>query len=72
VVLVAEMKNTRFSKQAVLDALDARMKQLEKDHRFNRGQGYAVVEKRSFRDVIAFGQYDALRDMMETIEGGYL
>jgi hypothetical protein len=62
----------RFSKQAVLDLLEERMKYLEQAHRFHRGQGYAAVEDKPFKSVLAFGQYDALRDLMEDIEGGYL
>ena len=66
------MKDRRFSKAAVLDACEARMKALETEHRFHRGQGYAAVENRPFKTVLAFGEYSAMRDLVEMIDGGYL
>lgn len=63
-------KQGRFSKTAMLNHIDDRMKRLERENGFHHGQGWAVVNGKSHETIIAFGQYDALRDLMSDIEDG--
>lgn len=56
---------TRFSRNTVLERLDERIAQLEKEHGFKQGWGYACVEGRPTAVIVDFGRYEELLDLRE-------
>lgn len=57
----------RFNKMNVTAFIDRQMKSLEHDYGFKEGQGWSVVEGKDTETIVAFGQYDAYRTMLEEI-----
>jgi hypothetical protein len=55
----------RFSRNLVLTALQERMETLERIHGFKHGDGWAVVKNEPHETIVAFGRYDAFRDLLE-------
>lgn len=58
----------RFSKAWITNVVADRMNEIAKVHGFKPGDGWAVVDKSEQSRVLAFGQFDALRDVLEDIE----
>lgn len=58
----------RFSKSRVVSLLYERKERIAKVHGFKEGDGWAVVDRAEQARVLAFGQFDALRDALDDIE----
>lgn len=61
---------TRFSKQAVLDLLSERSQRLEDQFSFDREDGWNQVRDAEVPNIVAYGQYDALRQLRRDIIEG--
>lgn len=57
----------RFNKENVLNHIFTQIHQLEKQWGFKSYNGYAQVEGAEFQKVMAYGKYELLLDMYQSI-----
>lgn len=60
----------RFSKEAMLNHIQDHIDALKINHGFKDGDGWRAVEGDDIQRIIAFGRFDALRDLQDDIYGG--
>jgi hypothetical protein len=58
----------RFNKENVINNLWSRIERLEKEWLFNPDKGWSQVEGASFHKVMAYGEYDGLKSVIDAIE----
>ena len=64
--------NPRFSKRLMLDALENRIEQIITNNGFDRQNGTAQLDNTSQERILEYGKLEALRSLVDAIEGGYL
>ena len=57
----------RFNKENVLNHIFSQIHQLEKQWNFKSDNGYAQVEGADFQKVMAYGKYQSLLDMYDSV-----
>lgn len=62
----------RFSKANVVAAIEERIANIEKKHRFDPGNGWAQVLNRPSEVAVEYGRWVALRDLRRDILEGWL
>lgn len=62
----------RFSKAAMLEHLRTRFERLEKQHGFDRNNGYTQVQNSPTDRQVKYGQWREVQGLIETIENGEL
>ncbi len=62
----------RFSKDKVKGWLLCQIIRLERNYRFDPGNGTAQLKDRDLAAYVAYGQYDAYKHILEEIKGGFL
>jgi hypothetical protein len=58
----------RFNKTNLLDYLKIKVDCLQEEWDFDPKNGWAQVEKASFEKIMAYGEYDAYRGIIDSIE----
>ncbi|MGK3981247.1 hypothetical protein WMF38_57150 [Sorangium sp. So ce118] len=60
----------RFSKATVLEFIESRADHLQKKHDFNPRHGTSQVRGKGEDAAVAYGEFRALLDLAERIDGG--
>ena len=59
----------RFSKATIMDYIARRTEQLRAEHRLDPGNGTAQLRGRSTETAVAYGEFRALLDLRDAIDG---
>lgn len=64
--------NNRFNKTNVLEHISKKMQKLEEQYGFDPNNGTIQVRGKSDEIVLAYGEYEALDSLYDTIQYGLL